>query len=170
MRASPKLPGEIRNHPSCELFKNFKLWFYNEEKRPKEEILEEIREYEGELSQTLEELSDVYEMPKRELSDLKETLHFNLACCYQNVGDFAKAEEHYQTSLQLKIARDAHRIDIIDVVHALSLLYEESGRSENAMEVYHQHLTDEELISDSALRLGCLHLKSGELERGVRET
>jgi len=136
-----------------------------DKKKSVDEILEEVDRCERESPQTLVEACGSSE----ELSDLKETIHFYRSCCYNEDDDFAKAEEHYQALLQLKIERSAPREDVIESVHGFSLLYEENGRLEEAIDVYHQHLTDEELNSEAAIPLADLCKRVGELEEEAKE-
>jgi len=118
-----------------------------------EEFIEEIENYEAQLSGIDEKVSE------QNLLEYKEVLHYLLSELYKNVGELTKAAEHCQSALQLQLDGNVFRQDVICTIHELSRLYKKEGNIEEAIGIYYEFFTVDEIHSE-ALRLGHLFRES----------
>ncbi|HRW74947.1 MAG: tetratricopeptide repeat protein [Lewinellaceae bacterium] len=80
---------------------------------------------------------------------------------YLLLGQFAKAQESFLTSLQKSDSED------VDLLVKLAEAYEKNGQRDLAVETLQRLLTQDELHDEAIFRLGCIRVLDGRLEEAI---
>ena len=101
-------------------------------------------------------------------------IHVDLSSLYHDIGEFDKAKEHVQQSLQIRIkALGPTHVDVASSYNNLGLVYESKGQLEQAKD-YHQRSLDilikalgpmHNSVATSYNNLGSVYRAMGQLER-----